>query len=452
MGRRLSLGRRLSRGGRGSLDRRTFLRSALATAAVGSGVSTAGCGYRPGGGDLRWREGVMFRLTGFVPCPASGLVLGIEAERMRYAWESNAWFRGGGVTGYGRRGEVVFSHAADAAVRTATLDDSPPEDAAGGDSPARDATLYVGRGDGEVTAVAVPTTTERDGDDEEDAGDPIRWQRPYGDPDVALTGSGDGPDNGGADNDRGDSDGEDARSRTDSDEAPPGVLALAVGDDAVYAGGRAGLTAFDRDGADRWTRTFEAPVGAVVASDRGTYARVGGRLVALDDAGETRWSYEVGVADGSRAAPVVTERTVYATRPGEVVALAHDRSVRWTCDVPRPLGRPAVGGGTCYVTSRGRLTAIGGDGEPRWRWDSNRGIATPPAVAGDTAYVLTGDSLVGVENGTERWRVPLDRPEGFAGRYGPAVLGETIVAASDTELRGYWRSQLREGSDWRPWY
>ena len=81
-------------------SRRRFLRS-LAAAGVAGSTGLAGCGYRPGGGDIRWRSDEFrspFRQSRLAL--ADGLLVAVADSTMDYDLDAEEWHRGGQVVAY----------------------------------------------------------------------------------------------------------------------------------------------------------------------------------------------------------------------------------------------------------------------------------------------------------------------------------------------------------------
>jgi hypothetical protein len=378
------------------MTRRTTRRVLLGGIA-GAVAGLAGCGYRAGGGELRWRSSNFHAADGVVF--DDGTLLLVTRETMAYDFEAEQWYRGGHVATLApERGEGTDGYGFATATRTAALGDD---------------TLYAGQTDGTVTAVRLGGG---DGDTEPGAttpgaeSEPERW--------TASTGV-----------------------------APSGVDALAADAGTAYAGGSNGLAALAADGDVRW-RWRDGPVDAAVTGVKGVavLALATDRLVALADDGSVRWAHGVTPTGSGSAvpSPLVGPEGVYLADGAGVTALARDGSVRWERDVPDPAGRPALTDeGLYHASATGTVRSLSLDGRERWRHDPRGAVRSRVAAADGRAFLLAGESLVAVGPEGTAWRVPLDDPEPFAPEFGPFAAGETLVLGGAREVRGYWQSQLR---------
>lgn len=363
-------------------------------------VGLAGCGYRHGGGELRWRTGAFYGLDEMVL--DGGHLLLVTRSAMTFDFDSERWTDGGHVTTLDpERGDERGEYGFEAPASTAALGDG---------------SVYVARTDGAVTAVRVSQGREPDAPGSSDADTPT-------------------PDPGGW--------------TTATDVAPSGVGTLAVGHDGtVYAGGSGGVAALSRDGTVRW-RWREDPVEAVTGGTRGTavHAVTPGRVVALAGDGTVRWTREVATTDAGPEArrPLVGSEGVYLADGDGVSALAHDGSVRWERDVAGPVGRPALtADGVYHASTDGVVRSFSLEGRERWANGPRGRLRSRVAAADGRAFVLAGESLIGIGAEGSAWRVPLDEPEPFTPEFGPFAVDETLVVGGPREVRGYWRSQLRE--------
>jgi hypothetical protein len=68
------------------------------------------------------------------------------------------------------------------------------------------------------------------------------------------------------------------------------------------------------------------------------------------------------------------------------------------------------------------------------------------AAANGRVFLRYRGSLAGVGPDGLAWRVDVDTDHGFDPRFGPFAVGKAVILAGDSEVRGYWQSQLpREG-------
>jgi hypothetical protein len=366
-------------------------------------VGLAGCGYRPGGGEFRWRSGTFHRADGMRL--DGGTVLLVTREAMTFDFDSEQWYRGGQVATLDpERGERTAEYGFGTATLTAARGDG---------------TVYAGRADGAVTAVPVETRESAAG-----AGD--------GDGERAGTGT-PAP---GAD-----------RWTATTGVAPSGVETLAAdGDGRVYAGGSGGLAALS-EGSVRWRWREDAVAAAVPgAGDTAVLALTGDRLVALAGDGSARWTHDVTPTSAGTEVPppLVGPSGTYLADGGGVTALAGDGSVRWERGVAGPVGRPALtDDGLYHAAAGGVVRSFSPDGHERWAHEPRGPVRSRVAAADGRAFVLAGERLVGVGADGTAWRVALDEPEPFDPAFGPFAVGETLLLGSPGEVRSYWQSQLR---------
>lgn len=364
-------------------SRRRFLRGVGAALGVGLGASIAGCGYRPGGGDIRWRADFRTGFYGDDPVGvADGVLYGVTESARTFDFESERWVARSSVVAHdaadgSERFEREFdpevtAHAigdgglavafADGALARLTGDGVQWRASVDGEVRALAAAagrIYAATADGRLVAVAegsrvwavdLPVTEAESGTG---TGTPAeseaeRDRRPG--PVVAaganhvLAATGDGVAGFAPDGRR-------LWTRRD----------LEVPETAVFTGGRVHvwrdlhLTALDpATGRPRWT--LRGPVRSVALTGDGGFRVGGGELVAFDGDGERRWSrgtdggYDARYGDNVAA----DSEAVYATRDGDLVAHdPADGSVRWAVDA-------TVGHGP-YLVDSGVLVV--GDGE-----------------------------------------------------------------------------------------
>jgi hypothetical protein len=368
-------------------------RRTLLGALAGGLAALAGCGYRPAGGERRWSTGTAVLASVERVLLDGGRLLVVVPENRGFDVEAEEWYEGGELTIIDPlRGERTGQERFREPLVTAACTDT---------------TLYAGLRDGRVRAVPLEEGRSRTPE-----------------PSGASVGS---PGEGG--------DGWDAATGV----ATAGVTTLAVGE-RVYAGGNGGVAALthaDRTVAWRWTG---GPVRRVVpghgGSDTAAYALTDDRVVALGDDGAVRWSRRSGSAEP----PVVTADGVYLANGDGLVALTSEGRERWTRTVGEPLARPALADGRLYHASRrGVVRSFSPDGRERWRADTPPG-ARGMAAADGRVFLRYPGSLAGVGPDGLAWRVDLD--DGFDPGFGPFAVGDAVVLAGDSEIRGYWQSQL----------
>ncbi|WP_135828238.1 outer membrane protein assembly factor BamB family protein [Halorussus halobius] len=363
------------------LSRRGLL--ALATAGL---AGLAGCGYRPGGGDVRWEIE-----TGTGPySPDDLLVVGdrlvtVNRSRRGFDFEAETW---------GESAEIAAYDAATGRERWAAS--APPcgRPAVGDDS------LYLGHEDGGVTAL--------------DADGSTRWQGSVEGFPRRLAAAGDR-----------------LYALTDADD----LVALAATESPAASAGdrlwRASVAA-------ETTSALAATADGVVVRD----AEAAGTTVrSIRRDGEGRWSTEVPGAPGD-VRPVVADGTVYVPAGDRLTALAlGDGTERWSREAGRLRGSPAVGDGAVYYVADRTLSARDAeDGSVLWQFDPSdgRGFSAPPAVAGERVYAAGRDTLyaLAAADGSVRWAVEADGADAA-----PLVVGRTVaVPVEDGVVRGHRRA------------
>ncbi|ELZ20594.1 hypothetical protein C475_20063 [Halosimplex carlsbadense 2-9-1] len=359
-------------------SRRRFLRGVGAALGAGLGASLAGCGYRPGGGDIRWRESGNF--AGF-PTSAldvtDGLVVTVADSTMSFDIDREEWTRGGQITAYSTEdGAELWS------------------DHLGGDLSCH----AVGDGG---AAVGFDGAIVRYG------ADGRWWQFEAGDPLVALAVAGEWAygltETGalvacsdGVERWRIDLDAE----RGGGDDRFDPILAADTEAVVCWVGGT--VHCLDPSGRRRWRQPgidahrLSVVDGQIFASSRGS-------LVALDgSSGESR-----RIGDGSITEFAVTADAVYGVSDLDVVAYHRSGGRRWsTADDSdssrnRPAsdptdyqGRVAADSEGVYVDSSRGLTALDpADGSLRWRV-GNRSLSAGPFLADSGVLVAADGQLV----------------------------------------------------------
>lgn len=359
----------------GRLSRRRLL--ALATAGMGT---IAGCGYRPGEGDIRWEietgsSGPDDLLS------IDGRVFTVKRSVRGFDFESHEWSVSAHVTAYdASSGEKRWNEW------TAPI----------GQPAVHQQTLYFGHEDGDFVALDSDGSTRW----QTSAGDFPRTVVAGGDRVYALTESGD-------------------------------LLAFAAGD-----GEQLWTTFIDEDGHVPLAAT---PSGVVVHHE-GTAN--GTTVTTIRRDGERGWEVDLPVErDFGRGIPVLADGILYVTASRNLFALARENgAVLWSTEIGSPRGPPTVADETVYCPSSHTLHAIAtDDGSRRWRFQQSRrrGIAAPPAVADGCVYVGADESLYAVEaaDGRVRWRV-----DGGRVATSPVIVGPTVVVATqEGVVRGHWR-------------
>jgi len=440
----------------------------LALAGVGLAGALAGCGYRPGGGDLAWESslggGGMFGTGDRWFRPASDRLFVVRNQSGRtFDFEDDAWrdYENAAVTGFDPAGDPRIEAETD---RQAT-----------GVPAVTETSVFVPVEGGRVTAIdrerAAFDLDDPTGDGPDSDGDepgPVRWRT---DAVAASADGGTGDDDGSA--------GDDSATGDDGSagDAPAGAvdavragerLAVAVTrDDAVVLDAGSGDRRFSVSGA--WADASDgsllslSPDRVAVAGDAVWVALAdgdsgGARIARFDAAGErsaTR-SIEAGVDWLA-----VVDDTVVVAVDGEPSVRGFDRDLgrRFALDAPAPTDRPPVGaaGGDDGATSgddgAGRHVYLHrGDlvraldvaaGEVAWE-HAGLPASRPVAVDGRGIYgvgveeapdgVGSRPVIVAVgADGEDRWSAPL--PEGVRAE-ALFAIGDRLVVVDDAELYG----------------
>ncbi|OYR49646.1 hypothetical protein DJ73_17200 [Halorubrum sp. Ea1] len=444
------------RGSPGHSSRRRF----LATAGVGLAGALAGCGYRPGGGDLAWESslggGGMFGAGDRWFRPAGDRLFVVRNQSGRtFDFEEDAWrdYENAEVTGLDPAGDARLEAETD---RQAT-----------GVPAVTETSVFVPVEGGRVTAIDReraaldlddPTVDTADsGGDEADEPDPVRWRTD------AIAESADGG--------TGDDDGVtgDAPAVTVDAVRAGGRLAVAVTrDDAVVLDAGSGDRAFAvaeawPDAGDGSPRSLSPDRVAVdgdavwVALDEGDSG--GARIARFDAAGE--WLATRSLEAGVDWLTVVDDAVVVAADGGPSVrGFDRDLGPRFALDVPAPNERPPVGGasgddgetsgddgaGRRVYLHRGEVVRALDVAAGEVAWEHAGLPASRPTAVDDRGIygvgeesggdgVEPGPALVAVgADGDGRWSAPL--PEGVRVEELYAVGGR-LIAVDGEDLYGF---------------
>lgn len=358
-------------------SRRRLLRRAGVALGLGLAGGLAGCGYRPGGGDIRWREEFRTGFYGDDPVGiADGVLYGVTGSTRTYDFETGEWVTRSSVVGYdtadgaqlfdtefepdvaasalGDRGLAVAF--ADRTVAYLTADGEQWRASVDGEVrtvAAADGRVYAATADGRVVAVTdgsrawandigfADGETDTDLDQRRDTGSELFLAA--GGAVVAATADGTvGFTPGGR------------RLWTRRDLDVPDSAAFADG--RVYAWRDLDLLAIHRStGETAWT--LSGLVESVALGGDGGY-RVGeGMLVAFDAGGDRRWTRDSDSRYDDRygGGLAADGDGVYATRDGDLVAHdPADGSVRWAVEATVEYGPYLVDGGV-LVAGDGQL-------------------------------------------------------------------------------------------------
>jgi len=355
-------------------SRRRFLGAVGSALAIGG---LAGCGYRPGGGDVRWRaDGDFSTVRGRALAVTDGLVVTVADSTTSFDIEREEWVDGGEIAAYSTEdGSELWSDKLDADLSGHAV------------------------GDG-IAAVGVDGTIVRYDDDGR------QWAFEVSEPLVALAVAG-----------------EWAYALTESGAlvaASNGVErwwvdldVAATGDDAsepmvaastqtVVCEVGGSVRGFGPSGQRRWSKS-ELDARSLSVVDGEVFVSAGHGLAAIDSStGAVRW-----IGDERIRTFAVTPDTVYGVADLDLYAYDRSGDRRWStadgstgdeadavADATDYMGRVAADAGAVYVDSSRGLTALdAGDGRVCWRVE-NRSISGGPFVADSGVLVVVNGELV----------------------------------------------------------
>ncbi|MDR5671869.1 WD40/PQQ-like beta propeller repeat containing protein [Halalkaliarchaeum sp. AArc-CO] len=349
-------------------------------AAIGTGLATgiAGCGYAPGGGDVR-REASL--LTGIGGLGGSNR-FDVEGDRIAAAKSGQQWV--------GEFGDRSFETAT-----TVHITDRDAEEI--GEFVHLEPTLDLALGERLVVLdeagrlVASEPIRAREDADETDDTDGLEeaWRIELDDPDAPI----------------------------------------AAADGTVYVPDGNRLLAV-RDGTVVWERSLAGPAETLQAQDGVVLAAIESAALALDPDGGARWEFEI---DGPATFAVDGDLTVLRARgslSGDDTDLAAvdtgTGDVRWSTTVQGRDARPAIADGRVHLVVHGRVTAYDRDTGDR-RWETADVGAAPPIVAGTEGVYSLGENCeaIGVDSEGRRWSRTLDR--GSCSVVDGWIDGETVA-------------------------
>lgn len=390
----------------GAYGRRRILEAVVA----GSAVGLAGCGYRPGGGELAWETRVGTGTTFPGRNDDERWLAGNRLLRVRnrngrtYDHDAGRWVdvEDAQVSAYDSSGDRVWTGETDRQFAGVP--------AVGGGS------VYVPLTDGRVTAVA--RTGEVPGE--------IRWTSDRlgseADPDPG-TDPDSGPD-------------------PDSDDG----LALAAGDGLVVAVSDGGLAGLDAGSGDRrFAVQFEGGsidgvADVVVADDRvWTLETDRETLRGFDADGGER--VDRSLSSAARWLAATADSCIVGLGDG-VAAVESDGSERWQRDLGGSPAPPAVVDDRLYHVADGTLTAVDGrTGEPIW--DRDASFSARDLVAdedGVYAYAVgSGDCRFRAvtSEGASWWSVPALEDLDCSGDL--FLVEDRLVVRRDDTLYGFYK-------------
>jgi outer membrane protein assembly factor BamB len=359
-------------------SRRRFLRRAGGALGLGLGGGLAGCGYRPGGGDIRWRTSGNFAVFPTRGIDVTdGLVVTVADSTTSFDLDREEWVSGGQITAYSTAdGTELWSDHLDADLSCHAVGD-------GGAAVGFDGTIVRYGADGRWWRFEVA--------------EPLLALGVAGEWVYALTESGalvacsDGverwwvdlePELGGA----------------DAGFDP----VVAASTDAVLCSVAGTVHCVDRSGRRRWARS-EVDARRFSFVDGEIFASGGTGLAALDGStGEPRW-----ITDDPAGTFAVTTDAAYCAFDAELRAYDRSGDLQWAIpddrrsgrnrpgrDPPDYQGRVAADSEGVYVDSSAGLTAVDpADGRVRWRL-SNGTLSAGPYLVESGVLVVDDGELV----------------------------------------------------------
>lgn len=358
-------------------SRRRFL-AALGAAATGPAL--AGCGYYPGGGDIRWREESLGGLYRSDEVGVTGETLYTVSESvMSYDIDTETWVDGAEVVAYDTgNGRERFTEQFDRPASVAALGAGGAAVALGDEENPSQTVARFGP-DGQSWETPVEGGVERLA---------VAEERVYAvTADGALAACADGSERWRVD----------LEPELGSDEGGFGPTVAASAETVVcWVGGS--TVCFDPDGTRRWSRsTVNARRLSLV--DGEVFAHAGHGLATLDsDTGETRW-----ISGDNVASFAVTADAIYCRISLGVVAFDRSGTRQWTAgegsdagrnrgvdDSPDYFDRVAADDRGVFVESDSGLTALAtDDGSRRWTVDYDR-IDEGPFLVDEGVLVVSG--------------------------------------------------------------
>lgn len=298
--------------------RRDFLARTGAAAGTALVAGFAGCGYRPGGGDVRWRDEEAGRTVADADTVgvAGDTVYALDHDTRlinfdREADPSEMFAEGSAVDAFGAdRGRPLWDETHESEMACSAV---------GAEGPAAATGAEVRRytDDGQAWTASVPAEVRAVAPVEDrvyalaagtlyaTAAGTIRW--------TADTDPVSDPESGG----------------------------LAASGSVAVCADAGGIVGFAPDGSRRWRRPDLRARGVTVA-DPGVFVVATDGLAVLDPAtGETRWRRD---ERGIRGLPAVGPERVYVGRPGGVLALDREGTEQWSASLSPRESRPVVAG------------------------------------------------------------------------------------------------------------
>lgn len=371
-------------------------RRLLALLSAGAAAATAGCGYAPGGGDLRRREDVV---TSFGDI--GDRTYATDGTRFAVASNFEAWsvvedpdppdWEQATVTVASRSGEVLWEYTHDRPAAAVALGDRGYLLSADDVVVAFDSAEPAEHGADDAQSSERDVAAQQSGRDDTPVGE-AAWRVPLGEPVGPLVAAGHGAylaDGGSLVRLR------DGGVRWEA-QLDGRLLDLRATEDAVLAVSEDRVATFSPEGERRFTVPIEGHPSVAAADGRAAVRDLhegDGQLVVvgLDD-GEQLWSASPAV---ERRSVTLSADRVYLHGGGELLALdAATGERRWRAAAPG-LGPTLVGASEGAYVVRDCEVVATGPGGVRWRRSLGRTCSTVAAwLDGDALAVLLADGDV----------------------------------------------------------
>lgn len=230
----------------------------------------------------------------------------------------------------------------------------------------------------------------------------------------------------------------------------------ALGNGAVYATSKKGLTAFAIDGQQKWTVPQGSASSPVVMDDGTILVTDVAGVHAASPEGTVKWSYPSpgGTELRGDAVAVADDGVIYAVRSG-LHAIAPDGMGLWVAPVGDLLAPPPVlADGKIYVASGSDLVAVRtSDHGVAWRRPVTSRLRASPAIdANGRLYYFSGTELEWVEP-VEGLGSPVPVELGITRPFQPAIDGRNYAylatrANSDVGSVATFRSAVEQSDSW----
>jgi len=216
----------------------------------------------------------------------------------------------------------------------------------------------------------------------------------------------------------------------------------ALGNGAVYATAKTGLTAFTTDGVKQWTVSVGGASSPVVAADGTIYVTDVAGVHAVSPDGAVKWTYAAPGGTDLRGDAVALgdDGVIYAVRSG-LHAIAPSGAALWVApqgDLLAPA--PVIANGRIYVGFAADLVALRLDDQAvAWKRPVTTRLRASPAVdKGGLLYYLSGKELEFVSGEDGVGNLPLNdlaitRP------FQPAIDGRNLDARLRRPRAGWLR-------------